>query len=143
MAKVGIKVELKFWDWLVWKKKILQEHDYDVTIAAWSFDDAANIMSLFHSSSAGAWGNNFVQYTNTEVDALLTEADTTNDFDKRRAIYHKLHALLADEAPYVYLWTLTHHGARQNRLTGVRVEPFAFFKHVYLWEMGGNSRGRK
>ena len=136
---VGIKVDLQFMDWLVWKKKVLGDHDYDVTIAAWSFDDASNIMSLFHSSSAKPWGNNFVMYRNTEVDGLLTEADATNDFDLKRAIYHKIHSILAEDAPYTYLWTLQHHAAHNQRLTGVQVEPFAFFKHVISWRVGGKS----
>lgn len=135
LEAVGIKLELQFMDWLVWKKKVLEEHDYDVTIASWSFDDASNITSLFHSSSARAWGNNFVMYKNPEVDSLLTEADATNDPDKRRAIYHKLHAILADEAPYTYLWTLMHHAAHNTRMSGVRVEPFSFFKHIVSWQL--------
>lgn len=135
LQAVGVKVELQFLDWLVWKKKVLGEHDYDITIASWSFDDASNITSLFHSSSAKPWGNNFVLYRNVEVDALLTEADTTNDVDKRRAIYHKLHAMLADDMPYTYLWTLTHHAAHHNRIAGVTIEPFQFFKNVATWQV--------
>lgn len=141
MEAIGFKVDLQFMDWLVWKKKVLQEHDYDVTIASWSFDDASNITSLFHSSSAKPWGNNFVGYSNPEVDSLLTEADATNDFDKRRAIYQKLHAILADEAPYTYLWTLMHHAAHSQRVSGVRVEPFRFFQHVTEWQMGTANGG--
>lgn len=135
IGEAGIKVDLQFMDWLVWKKKVLKEHDYDVTIASWSFDDASNINSLFHSSSAKAWGNNFVMYKNDSVDALLTEANATNDFDKRRAIYHKLHAVLADDAPYTFLWTLMHHAAHATKVTGVRVEPFSFFKHIASWNV--------
>ena len=135
LETAGIKVDLKFMDWLVWKKKVLEDHDYDVTIASWSFDDASNITSLFHSSSAKPWGNNFVMFQSPEVDSLLTEADATNDFDKRRAIYHKLHSILADEAPYTYLWTLMHHAAHNSRLTGVRVEPFSFFKYIASWHL--------
>jgi len=135
LAQVGFKVDLQFMDWLVWKRRVLGEHDYDVTIASWSFDDASNITSLFHSSSAAAWDNNFAMFKSTEVDALLTEADATSDFDKRRAIYHKLHAILADEAPYTYLWTLTHHAAHNARLSSVKVEPFAFFKHIASWKL--------
>ncbi|MBM4250854.1 MAG: hypothetical protein FJ146_02685 [Deltaproteobacteria bacterium] len=135
LEAVGVKLELKFMDWLVWKTKVMGQHDYDVTIASWSFDDASNITSLFHSSSAKPWGNNFVMFKNPEVDGLLTEADATNDSDLKRAIYHKLHALLAEEAPYAYLWTLQHHAAHQQRLSGVQVEPFAFFKYVLAWRM--------
>jgi peptide/nickel transport system substrate-binding protein len=135
LRKVGVGVELQFMDWLVWKKRVLGEHDYDLTIASWSFDDASNIASLFHSSSAVPYGNNFVNFRSSEVDSLLTEADATSDFDKRRAIYHKLHGVLADEAPYVYLWTLMHHAAHNARLSKVQVNPFAFFKHITMWRV--------
>jgi peptide/nickel transport system substrate-binding protein len=135
MAKSGINIQIEFLDWIAWKKKVLHDHDYDLTVASWSFDDASNITSLFHSSSAGAWGNNFVQMKNRAVDALLTEADATNDFEKKRAIYHKIHAMLADETPYVFLWTLTHHAAFQESLEGVRIEPYSFFKHVSNWSL--------
>lgn len=143
LEAVGIKLDLQFMDWLVWKKKVLDEHDYDITIASWSFDDASNITSLFHSSSARPWGNNFVMYKNPEVDSLLTEADATNDPDKRRAIYHKLHAILADDAPYTYLWTLMHHAAHNTRMSGVRIEPFSFFKHVVSWQLEQKNAATK
>jgi len=143
LADVGISIDLQFMDWQVWKKKVLEQHDFDLTIASWSFDDASNISSLFHSSSAKAWGNNFVMYQNQEVDSLLTEATVTNDFDKRRAIYHKLHSILAEEAPYTYLWTLQHHAAHNSRLTGVRVEPFSFFKYVTSWNFKGSNSKRR
>ncbi|MEZ4743587.1 MAG: ABC transporter substrate-binding protein [Bdellovibrionota bacterium] len=141
LADIGISLELQFMDWQVWKKKVLKQHDFDLTIASWSFDDASNISSLFHSSSAKEWGNNFVMYKNSEVDSLLTEANVTNDFDKKRAIYHKLHSILAEEAPYTYLWTLQHHAAYNDRLSGVRVEPFSFFKYVTSWNIS-SRKGR-
>jgi peptide/nickel transport system substrate-binding protein len=140
IAELGIAVDMQFMDWQVWKHKVLELHDYDLTIASWSFDDASNISSLFHSSSAKPWGNNFVMYKNVEVDSLLTEASVTNDFDKRRAIYHKLHAILADEAPYTYLWTLQHHAAYNSRLSGVQIEPFSFFKYVTSWHLQSEGK---
>ena len=119
MAEVGLYVQLKFVDWKVWKNKVLKNHDYDMTIASWTFDDASNITSLFHSSNNGAWGNNFVNYHNKEVDLLLSEAEGVNDFDKKRAIYKKLHRILSKDTPYVYLWTLKHHAASQEKLKNV------------------------
>ncbi len=133
LKQVGLKVELQFMDWLVWKNQVIGKRDYDLTIASWSFDDASNITSLFHSSSAQPWGNNFVNFKNDEVDSLLTEADATNDFEKKRAIYHKVHAILAKEVPYTYLWTLMHHAAHSSKLSSVRIEPFSFFKYVSTW----------
>ena len=134
-AKAGIKIEMQFLDWVAWKKRVLFEHDYDLTLASWSFDDASNIMSLFHSSSSGPWGNNFVQLKNKSIDSLLTESDATNDFEKKRAINHKIHAVIAEETPYIFLWTLTHHAAFQENLSGVRIEPYSFFKYVTGWNI--------
>jgi len=135
LRQTGIKVDLQFMDWLVWKNQVIGKRDYDLTIASWSFDDASNISSLFHSSGAHAWGNNFVNFKNDQVDSLLTEAEATSDFEKKRAIYHKIHQVLAQEAPYTYLWTLMHHAAHSSRISGVRIEPFTFFKHVSSWRV--------
>lgn len=135
LGAVGLSIELRFMDWLVWKRKVLRDHEYDLTLASWSFDDASNITSLFHSKNTKAWDNNFVQYRNTKVDSMLTYAAVTNDFDKRRAIYHKLHSVLADDVPYVYLWTLVHHAAHNVKVSGIRIEPFSFFKYIGKWRI--------
>lgn len=134
LADVGIEVELKFQDWFVWKQKVLGEFDYDLTIASWSFDDAANISSLFHSSSIKPWGNNFVGFSDPKVDELLSEISSTSNFDKRRAISHTLHALIAEKSPYMFLWTLEHYAAHNKSLSSVEVEPFSFFRHVAKWD---------
>lgn len=133
LQNAGLQTEIRFLEWKVWKEEVLGKHNYDITIASWDFDDAANIASLFHSNSAHPWGNNFVNYRNPRVDSMLTEAEATNDFDKRRAIYKSLHSIIAEDAPYVFLWTLKHHAAHNEKLIGVRIEPFSFFKHVAAW----------
>ena len=71
-------------DWILWKKKVLKDHNYDITIASWSFDDSNDISSLFHSSSAKPLGNNFINYLNPVVDGLLNQARATNDFEKKQ-----------------------------------------------------------
>lgn len=140
LADVGIPVELDFQDWNVWKKKILKDHDFDLTVASWSFDDAANVMSLFHSNSIKPWGNNFIGYSNPAVDSLLTEIASTSDFDKKRLLSHKLHETLALEAPYTFLWTLEHNAAHHSQVKGVSVEPFAFFRYLDKWKKDSDSK---
>ena len=135
LSKVGIRVKLKFMDWALWKNEVLGKHNYDLSIASWDFDDSSNISSLFHSQSAKSWGNNFVNFKSARVDSMLTEASASNDFDKRQAIYKKLHSIISDEAPYTFLWTLQHHAGHQKHLRAVRVEPFSFFKHVAYWKV--------
>jgi len=54
------------------------------------------------------------------VDALIVESKLTLDFEKRRTINRKLHAILADEQPYTFLWTLTNYSAYHRKCGGCR-----------------------
>src|SRR5207245_9627899 len=86
-------------------------HNFDFTFAALVFDHSADISSLRHSAQSGDWKNNFGCYSNPEVDGLIVESKLTLDFEKRRTINRKLHAILAEEQPYAFLWTLTNYSA--------------------------------
>ena len=90
-------------DWLVWKQKVLGEHDYDITIASWKFDDATNLLSLFHSQSAKAWGNNFINLRNKSVDMLLSEINLEQDFFQNKLSefqFSKIKLILLKDIPY-------------------------------------------
>lgn len=140
---IDLSTELEFVDWSIWKQRILGDHDFDLTIANWSFDDAANITTLFHSAYQKSFGNNFVGLENKEVDALLDEANATHDFDKKRAIYHKLHSILAMETPYIYLWTLKHHAGFTDQLEQIEIGATRFFTNVHRWSFAkGEKNGQ-
>jgi len=130
---VGIKVNLEFREWQAWKQDVFVDHDFDMVIAGWAFDDSADISTLFHSGETGAWRNNFVGYSNPEVDALIVEAKTTLDREKQRTINQRLHALLAEEQPYTFLWTLTNYAAAHRKVRHVDLHPFKFFTFADTW----------
>ena len=51
-------------------------------------------------ASTNEWG-----YSNPEVDALFKEARTVFEPDKRKAVYDKIQAILADDQPVAFLYT--------------------------------------
>src|SRR6266704_2691055 len=109
------------------------EHNFDIMFASWVFDDSADISSLFHSAEIGDWKNNFGGYSNPEVDALIVEIKLTLDFEKRRTINRKLHAILAEEQPYAFLWTLTNYSAYHRKVRRVQIHPYKFFSFADEW----------
>jgi peptide/nickel transport system substrate-binding protein len=133
LKNVGIKLNLEFREWQAWKQDVFVDHDFDLVIANWAFDDSADISTLFHSGETGAWRNNFVSYSNPEVDALIVEAKTTLDREKQRTINQRLHALLAEEQPYTFLWTLTNYAAVHKKVRHVELHPFKFFTFADTW----------
>lgn len=135
LKKAGVAIDVEFLEWQSWKAAVFQERNFDIVFASWVFDDSADISSLFHSSEIGEWKNNFGSYNNPQVDALIVESKLTLDHEKRRTIYRKLHKILADEAPYTFLWTLTNYTAYHNKLRRVEIHPYKFFSFVDGWSI--------
>jgi peptide/nickel transport system substrate-binding protein len=133
LKAVGVAINVEFKEWQAWKEDVFSEHDFDIMFASWVFDDSADISSLFHSAEIGAWKNNFGGYSNPEVDGLIVEAKLTLDHEKRRTINRKLHAILAEEQPYAFLWTLTNYSAYHRKLRRVQIHPYKFFSFADEW----------
>ncbi len=133
LKKIGVDIKVEFKEWLSWKESVFLKHDYDIIFASWVFDDSADISSLFHSAEIGPWKNNFGAYSNPEVDSLIVESKLTLDHEKRRTINRKLHALIAEESPYTFLWTLTNYAAYNKKLRHVAIHPYKFFSFADHW----------
>jgi peptide/nickel transport system substrate-binding protein len=133
LKNVGVDIRVEFKEWQAWKEDVFLEHDYDIVFASWVFDDSADISSLFHSGEIGPWKNNFIGYSNPEVDGLINESKLTLDHEKRRTINRKLHALLAEENPYTFLWTLTNYAGYHKKMRRVAIHPYKFFSYADDW----------
>lgn len=62
-------------------------------------------------------------YCNEEVDKLLNEARLTTDVEKRRALYAKADAIVADELPIIYLYYQPWIYAHTRKLAGFTPYP--------------------
>ena len=133
LKNVGVSVKVEFKEWQAWKEDVFADHRFDIVFASWVFDDSADISSLFHSAEIGPWKNNFGGYSNPEVDSLIVESKLTLDHEKRRTINRKLHAMLAEEAPYTFLWTLTNYSAYHKKIQHVAIHPYKFFSYADEW----------
>ncbi|NTW57541.1 MAG: hypothetical protein HGB21_01195 [Nitrospirae bacterium] len=133
LKNIGADINVEFKEWQAWKEDVFLEHDFDIIFASWVFDDSADISSLFHSGEIGPWKNNFGGYANPEVDGLINESKLTLDHEKRRTINRKLHALLAEETPYTFLWTLTNYAAYRDKVRRVAIHPYKFFSFADEW----------
>lgn len=129
----GVQVEVDFLDEAEWKAKVWRERDYDLVLSQWSFDRNEDIREQLHSSGA----RNFGGYNNPEVDALLDEARSTRDPHVKKASLRQVHALVAQDTPMIFLWTLDSYSALSTKVEDVVIHPFYFFTWVRQWHMKG------
>lgn len=92
---------------------------WDLYILGWGltpFPD--HVFEFFRSSADSATGGfNTPGYSNPEFDALAAEFDKAKTLEEARALVHQADAILAEDLPYVVLFTTPLIEAYANQLT--------------------------
>ncbi len=127
--KIGAKVELVWLTDAAWSNAVFKRKKFDMTLHIWNFDELSSIYPLFHSRGT----RNYIGYRNRKVDKLLLQATKTTDPVIYKAIYGKLHKILHDDLPYIFLWSLTNYSAISSRIKHVTIHPFNYFHFASEW----------
>ena len=118
-------------DKAVWNEKVFQERDFDLVLDSWSFDKNENIFDLFHSTGT----QNYIAYANKDVDKLLSKAIAETDPAAKVAYMKEVHRVLAQELPYLFLWSLRNYTALRREVESVYVQPFHYFSQFPDWKV--------
>jgi len=129
LAARGVRIEAEFLPVAEWKARVWRDRSFDLILSQWSFDRNEDVYDQFHSTGR----RNFTSYANPKVDALLDRARTATDPQEKKATLRKVHKLVADDAPMVFLFTLDSYAAMSARVKDVVVHPFYFFTWVEGW----------
>ena len=112
------------------------EKDFDLAWVAINFDKNVDIAPLFHKDGE----RNIISYNNSAVNKLFEEAEISTDKEKKRTIFYKLHEVLAEDCPYMFLWTLKNNAVYHEKVRSVTIDPFKFFQNVNNWYIDPNYR---
>lgn len=113
LKKVGIDVTISVTpDIRAWIKKV-SNHDFDMTIDSvfnWG-DPVIGVHRTYRSDNIrpGVPWHNTQQYKNPKLDALMDQASSEIDPDKRKALYKQIQTIVVDDAPIAYLVTSPFH----------------------------------
>jgi len=132
---VGIKVTLSRYPSSVFSRKLKDDHDFDLAFNQWRFTDGeGDPTTLFSTIETGLESYNYIGYSNPKTDELFRKFKTAGDPDIRKQVGKKIHALLAEERPYIFLWSLKFNSAFNPKLvTNISINPFAYFDSIMKW----------
>ena len=90
----------------------------------------ADPFDLWHSSRnrEGEW--NYLSYANPQVDRLLESGRRTIDEHKRQAIYRKVHEIMADDFPCIFLYDADGLYAARPRIKGAKPTPLGILNDI-------------
>ena len=100
--ELGIEVELVNQDWKVYLSREMVG-DFQISRAGWigDYEDPNTFLDLMRPNR----GNNKTGWENMEFDALVEEANTINDQDKRYELLNEAEKILIDNMPIIPLYT--------------------------------------
>ncbi|WP_369160161.1 peptide-binding protein [Candidatus Thiodiazotropha sp. LNASS1] len=102
LARAGILLQPKPTEWSV-MLDLMKKRDFDAITLGWSSGLETDLYQMFHSSQIAGGGNNFINYSNPELDRLIEEARATVDEKKRMPLWRQAEAHLFNDQPYTFL----------------------------------------
>jgi peptide/nickel transport system substrate-binding protein len=131
-ADVGVQAGVVFLERNVFISESLLKGQFEAALLQTSVRADPDLSRRFHSRSI-EMGQNFLHYSNPEVDALLDQGLMTQDQTQRRAIYFEVQRLMAEDLPQISLfYTRTGYAFRAD-LKGVRPSPMSPFWNIEAW----------
>ena len=123
LEHVGIQATIQSHDWGTFYGDI-KSGRFQMYSLSWVGLKTPNIFQyIFHSHSIPPNGANRGRYANPQADALIEQAEASQDLNEKRLIYRNLQGLVNQTLPYVPLWYEDHIFIAHNDIEGYRVAP--------------------
>ena len=137
LKAIGIEIELKQVTFATYLRETGKPRVAQAAFTGWhqDFPDPSNFMDiLFHSRSIHPQNSeNRSFYRNDALDDILDRARPETDREKRLALYAEANAILAEEAPWAFLFYPVDMFAWQPYVKGFRPHPVWLNEYRHVW----------
>jgi ABC-type transport system substrate-binding protein len=102
--RIGVKTNVQLFEWSVFLKDFINPGKFDAVVLGWRLDLNPDQYSIWHSSQTGPNQLNFIGFKNKRADYLIERIRTEYNSDTQVKLTHELHALIAEQQPYTFLF---------------------------------------
>lgn len=104
LKEVGIELKIKIIEWSAFVSEFIDKRRFEAVLLGWGLGMDPDMYDIWHSSKTKQGEFNFIGYKNIEVDELLLQARRTFDQEQRARVYHRIHEILYNDQPYLFLY---------------------------------------
>ena len=125
LARVGIKVQLKTYDWTTYLNKV-ENGEHALAQLGWTSDngDPDNFLGTLLGCSAIKSGTNISRWCHTPYDKLIKEAAETLDKTKRAKLYQRAQVIFSEQSPFAPLVHTYGYRGASRAVRGYILAPF-------------------
>ncbi len=102
--QIGIDVRTDLLEWSVFIQERVNKLDFDALVLGWSMGIDPDLYQIWHSSQTGPHQLNFIGFKNPRADELIVKIRQEYNHQRQVKYSHELHALIAREQPYTFLY---------------------------------------
>ncbi|MBP3040319.1 ABC transporter substrate-binding protein [Bacillaceae bacterium Marseille-Q3522] len=120
LGKIGIKVDINLIEFSSWLETVYTNEQYQATIIGFTGKlDPYEILRRYTSD----YGKNFVNFSNPDYDALISQALAATDKNKMADIYKEAQRMLTEQAASVFIMDPDRTIAMKKGLEGLKMYP--------------------
>ena len=131
LAKIGIKVNIELADAPTFRRRWLQERQWDLVQIQWDADLDPDETLYPELHSAEAW--NAGKWVNKDFDKMVEAARSESDFKKRKKFYEEAVRLIVEDAPAAILLHLNEQKVFQKYVKGFQMIPAGLIDMHRVW----------
>ena len=133
LKEIGIKVEIRILEWATFLTEFIDKRKFEAIVLGWNLSRDPDNYDIWHSSKQKQGEFNFVGYENKEVDGLLEEGRREFGQEKRKEIYNKIHRLIFEDHPYIFLYVPDALPIVHSRFKGIEPAPAGIGYNFIKW----------
>ena len=102
---------------------LLDKKNFEAISLGWSSSLESDLYQIFHSDQAKDNGDNFIHYSNPELDKLIEKARSTVVEAQRMPLWQQAERILYEDQPYTFLTRSKSLVLVDKRMKNVEVTP--------------------
>ena len=133
LERIGIQVEIRVAEWASFINYFIKNRRFETVLLGWATGQDPDLYDIWHSSKTLPDEFNFVSYQDQEVDRLIEEGRHTFDQKRRKACYDRIQEILAEDQPYIFLYTPFALPVIHARFKGIAPAPAGISHNFIQW----------
>ena len=135
LAAIGMDVKIVLLEWQAFRHQAIDSRSFEAVLLSRAYLWDPDLYELWHSSKRGPGEWNFLSYSNSAVDNLLEAGRTAYDPVKRKVIYRRVHDLIAQDQPCIFLYNVDGIFLANSRVTGIIPSPLGIYQNVHRFTL--------
>lgn len=133
LKNIGVELNIRVMEWSMVTKTI-ESKTFQMVMFGWSLSLDPDPYDIWHSSQING-GINYVSYSNKEVDKLCEEGRRIFDKEERKKIYARVHQIIHDDLPYIFLFSRASLVGADKRVINIDPSTVGIYWNFNKWEL--------